>query len=147
MTISSSFPTNNKSISSVSARPHFLLPPPSSSSSIPFISTATSIHFHNHSRINKLHLRRRFNSVTKTCVVPLPTTIAMTTTEWYILVPNQTCFVLVIVIFVLYVYYGLGFNKIFHHPLLQLHLHLPYLMELPGFFLIFFFTYQMKFMF
>ncbi|XP_058774709.1 glutathione S-transferase L3-like [Vicia villosa] len=75
MTISSSLPTNNKSIFSVSTRPHFLVP---SSFSLPFISTSTFIHFHNHPRINKLHLRRRrFNSVTK-----LPTTIAMTTTEW-----------------------------------------------------------------
>ncbi|KAI5402002.1 Glutathione S-transferase L3, variant 2, partial [Lathyrus oleraceus] len=74
-TISSSLPTNNKTIFSVSARPYFLVP--SSSSSLPFISTATIIHFHNHSRVNKLHLRQRFSSVTKLCVVPLPTT-----TEW-----------------------------------------------------------------
>lgn len=145
-TISSSLPTNSKTIFSVSARPHFLVP--SSSSSLPFISTAIVIHFHNHSRVNKLHLRQRFSSVTKLFVLPLATT-----TEWYmflyVLVPKQTCFVLVIVIssFVLYVYYGLGFKKIFHHPLLQLHLHLLYSMELPGFFLIFFFTLQMKLMF
>ncbi|GAU37034.1 hypothetical protein TSUD_207410 [Trifolium subterraneum] len=73
---SSSLPTNNNSLFSVSARPHLLV---TSSSSLPFISK-TVIHFHNYSLHNKLHLRRRLNSVRKLSGVPAPT-IAMTTTE------------------------------------------------------------------
>ncbi|WJX11090.1 glutathione transferase [Trifolium repens] len=50
MAISSSLPTNNNSLFSVS-RPHF----------------------HNYSLHNKLHLRRRLNSVRKLSGVPVPT--------------------------------------------------------------------------
>ncbi|KAK2405697.1 glutathione S-transferase L3 [Trifolium repens] len=83
MAISSSLPTNNNSLFSVSAGPHLLV-----TSSLPFIST-TTIHFHNYSLHNKLHLRRRLNSVRKLSGVPVPT-IAMATEVQEVLPPPLT---------------------------------------------------------
>ncbi|KAK2429919.1 hypothetical protein QL285_028315 [Trifolium repens] len=83
MAISSSLPTNNNSLFSVS-RPRVLV----TSSSLRFIST-TAIHFHNYSLHNKIYLRRWLNSVRKLSGVPVPM-IAMATEVQEVLPPPLT---------------------------------------------------------